>query len=73
MFAFDKELREIDFPSGATSLVNKLLDANRTLIADLDALGSARDEAEFSRVGRRIAADLRAFAATLRALDRYYD
>jgi hypothetical protein len=73
MFNFDKELRKIDFPPGATSLVDELLEANRDLIADLDALGPAGDQAEFNRVSRRIAADLGGFAAALRGVNRRFE
>ena len=72
MYDFDGEFRKIDFPPAATRLVNDVLEADRSLIADLDALGPSQGTAEFNRISRRIAADLRAFSRAIRALDVYF-
>ena len=72
MYDFDGEIRKIDFPPGAVSLENDLLEANRSLIADLDALGPAQGATEFNRISRRIAADLRELSSAIRGLDGYF-
>ena len=41
VFEFDGQVRKIDFPSSMREDVNHLLEADRTEIADLDAVGSA--------------------------------
>ena len=50
VFAFDGQVRKIDVPASARADVNTLLEANRTEIADLDAVGSAQDFSELQRL-----------------------
>ena len=46
IFDFDAALREIPFPDALTGDVNAVLDANGTVIADLDAVGGAATVSE---------------------------
>jgi hypothetical protein len=50
VFEFDGQVRRIKFPSSMQEDVNHLLEANRTVIADLDAVGSAKDFSELQRL-----------------------
>jgi hypothetical protein len=50
VFEFDGKVRKIHFPSDMREDVNHLLEADRGEIADLDAVGSARDFSELQRL-----------------------
>lgn len=52
VFNFDATVRKITPTDSARSEYNALLDASRTTIADLDAIGSAPTAAEFGRLFR---------------------
>jgi hypothetical protein len=68
VFNFDGQLRRIHFPGSARSQLTALLEANRTEISDLDAVGSA---ASFSELNRLLTTHLKADDAVLgRAIKR---
>jgi hypothetical protein len=52
VFSFDSQVRQISPADSARDEYNALLEANRTTIADLDAIGSAPTPAEFGRLFR---------------------
>jgi hypothetical protein len=49
-FNFDAELRGISFPAALEESVNSVLEANGTVIADLDAIGEATSAAEATKL-----------------------
>ena len=57
VFNFDGAIRKIQFPSTLQADVNSVLDANKTLIADLDAVGSAKTLSEVNRLNGRANSD----------------
>jgi hypothetical protein len=52
VFSFDSQVRKISPADSARDEYNSLLEANRTTIADLDAIGSAPTPSEFGRLFR---------------------
>ncbi len=50
VYNFDGEIRKIDFPDSVQPEVLAVLEANRTEVADLDAVGAAADFAEIQRL-----------------------
>jgi len=50
LFGFDAAVRKITFPPDAVPAVNRLLESNRTEIADLDLLGAAPGFTELRRL-----------------------
>ncbi len=56
-FNFDSTIRDLAFPSSMREDVNRVLDATRIVIADLDAIGSAKTLAEAGRLLRRFQDD----------------
>src|SRR3954454_9970980 len=57
VFDFDGTIRKIHFPATLQTDVNSVLDANKTLIADLDGIGSAHELSEINRLNQRANAD----------------
>lgn len=62
IFNFDAAVRKIQMPDSVKVDVNGVLDANKTLIADLDAIGEVTGVPEFNRFVDRANADYRALA-----------
>jgi hypothetical protein len=62
VFNFDAAVRKIQMPDSVKTDVNSVLDANKTLIADLDAIGDVPNVSEFNRFVDRANADYRALA-----------
>ena len=67
IFNFDGKVRRIHFPPARQTDVNAALEGNRTIIAELDAMGSANDLPEFARLFKRFTADKR---RTIRAVNK---
>ena len=57
-FEYDAKLREIDFPPSVTEAVNSLLDADRIVIADLDAVQEASSLGEVNELITRVTEDV---------------
>jgi hypothetical protein len=57
LFDFDAEVRKIEFPDAIATDVNKMLEGNRTMIAELDGMGEASDFTEFSPLFKRFLKD----------------
>jgi hypothetical protein len=62
VFNFDAAVRKIQMPDSVKPDVNAVLDASKTLIADLDAIGEVSGVSEFNRFVDRANADYRALA-----------
>ena len=67
IFNFDAKIRNIHFPPARQTDVNLALEGNRTIIAELDAMGSAADLPEFARLFKRFMGDRR---HTIRRINR---
>lgn len=59
-FDFDAELREISFPASLEEELNSLLEANGTVIADLDAIGEATSASEAAKLVNQATYDFKA-------------
>jgi hypothetical protein len=59
VFNFDGKLRKISFPDSAKPSLTLMLEANRSLIGDLDSQGSASSPEEFDRFTPRLNASIR--------------
>jgi hypothetical protein len=60
VFDFDGAIRKIQLPDSVKADLNAVLDANKTLISDLDAIGETTTVSEFNRFVDRVNADYRA-------------
>ena len=68
VFEFDGEVRKIEFPSSLQSDVNRLLEGDRTLIAELDAMGEADSFVEFAPLLKRVSRDRKEAIGAFNAL-----
>jgi hypothetical protein len=69
VFNFDVSVRKIPPPDAARTEYNAVLDASRSTIADLDAIGSTSDASEIGRLLKsRIAPDTQTLIAAEKAL-----
>ncbi|MEA2352049.1 MAG: hypothetical protein QOJ14_463 [Thermoleophilaceae bacterium] len=57
VFNFDADVRKIKFPSSIQEDVNKMLEGDRSIIAELDAMGAARAFTDFSPLFKRFLKD----------------
>jgi hypothetical protein len=62
IFNFDGAIRKIQMPASVQTDLNTVLDANKTLISDLDAIGGVPNSTEFNRFVHRVNSDYNALA-----------
>ncbi|MEA2398406.1 MAG: hypothetical protein QOK25_1962 [Thermoleophilaceae bacterium] len=65
IFNFDAEVRKIQFPPSIQTDVNAMLEGDRTLIAELDAMGSSRGFVDFQPLFKRFFRDKRTAIAAI--------
>lgn len=70
VFNFDGTLRKISFPPSVQTDVNAMLEANRALIADLDAQAASSSPSEFDRFTPRINQDIKQLSAASTKVSR---
>lgn len=57
VFEFDAEVRKIKFPASIQADVNKMLEGDRSIVAELDGMGEASSFQEFSPLFKRFLKD----------------
>ena len=67
IFEFDADVRKIKFLPDKQSDVNEMLEGDRTIIAELDAIGSANTRGEVARLLRRFTRDK---STTIKAINK---
>jgi hypothetical protein len=57
LFEFDADVRKIKFPPSLQEDVNEMLEGDRTMIAELDAMGESKEFTDFSPLFKRFLRD----------------
>jgi hypothetical protein len=68
IFNFDAAVRKIKFPPSITTDVNKMLEGDRTTIAELDAMGSSQGFVDFLPLFKRFQRDKGVAIASINAV-----
>jgi hypothetical protein len=68
IFNFDADARKIKFPPSLQTEVNKMLEGDRTIIAELDAMGASNGFVDFLPLFKRFQRDKGAAIASINAL-----